>query len=265
MSDLGGRLRTARESAGLSLEQVAERTKIKRSTLQAIERGNFTRLPGGLFTRGFLRAYAHEVGLDAESVVRDYLAEVEPPPSVVDQTVPAPADENLVRSAVVESPPRRKRLRLALWPLAIIIAAIAAAIVLAVVRSHRATSERGAVATTGRAEPGAGPVVGRLENGPAEQAATPPPAAGTLRLELHAVRLVWIAATADGKSVIYRLLQPGERARVDARDAIKLRVGDADAVEYWINGVPGQPLGAASEVRDVEITPQNYRTFEQRR
>ncbi|HXH07271.1 MAG TPA: helix-turn-helix transcriptional regulator, partial [Vicinamibacterales bacterium] len=75
MTPLSQRLRQAREQAGLSLADLSARTKIRVSHLDAIERGAFDRLPGGIFTRGYLRAYAREVGLDPEAVVRDYLAE----------------------------------------------------------------------------------------------------------------------------------------------------------------------------------------------
>ena len=76
--DLGTELRKGRERRGMSLAVLAATTKIGIATLQAMERGDFARLPGGVFTRGFLRAYAREVGLDPEEVVRQYLAEFEP-------------------------------------------------------------------------------------------------------------------------------------------------------------------------------------------
>jgi cytoskeleton protein RodZ len=79
--DLGTELRQARERRGMSLAALAGSTKIGVANLQAMERGDFGRLPGGVFTRGFLRAYAHEVGLDPQETVHRYLAEFEPPPA----------------------------------------------------------------------------------------------------------------------------------------------------------------------------------------
>jgi cytoskeleton protein RodZ len=83
---VGNRLFHARQQAGLSLEEVAARTKITEFILEAIEHEQFGRLPGGCCRRGFLRAYAREVRLDAESIVRQYVAEFEP-----DTIPPAPA------------------------------------------------------------------------------------------------------------------------------------------------------------------------------
>ena len=78
MGDIGRQLRQARQEAGLSLDQISARTKIKKSLLDAIEREDFEQLPPGFFRRGFLRAYAREVCLDAEAIVQEYVAEFEP-------------------------------------------------------------------------------------------------------------------------------------------------------------------------------------------
>src|ERR1700704_2375149 len=78
--DIGGDLRRARTARHLSLAEIADRTKINGSLLRAIEDNRFDRVPGGLFTRGYLRAYAREVQLDPESIVERYRSEYEPPP-----------------------------------------------------------------------------------------------------------------------------------------------------------------------------------------
>src|SRR5712671_6425587 len=75
--DIGTGLRQAREARGITLAQLVISTKISPQNLRAIERNAFDLLPGGLFTRGFLRAYAREVGLDPEEIVRQYISEQE--------------------------------------------------------------------------------------------------------------------------------------------------------------------------------------------
>lgn len=62
----GARLRQAREQAGLTLHDVAKQTKIQRWILTAIEEGDLSRVPGGIFIRGYVTAYARAVGLDDE-------------------------------------------------------------------------------------------------------------------------------------------------------------------------------------------------------
>ena len=63
MATLGADLQHARELAGLSLDDLSARTKIRRHMLESIERNEFSSIPGGLLARGYLRAYAGEVGL----------------------------------------------------------------------------------------------------------------------------------------------------------------------------------------------------------
>ena len=60
----GARLRDARERRGMSLRQIANTTKIAVSVLEALERNDISKLPGGIFCRAFVRSYASEVGLD---------------------------------------------------------------------------------------------------------------------------------------------------------------------------------------------------------
>jgi hypothetical protein len=82
-----------------------------------------------------------------------------------------------------------------------------------------------------------------------------------LVLELSPTATVWVEARADGRRVLYTLVRAGQRPAVQARDEIHLRLGDAAAVEYSLNGKPGRPFGRPGEVRTVRITRENYATF----
>lgn len=74
-SDFGSRMRHAREQRGVSLRTIADATKISVGVLEALERNEISRLPGGIFSRAFVRSYAAEVGLDPEQTVRDFLSQ----------------------------------------------------------------------------------------------------------------------------------------------------------------------------------------------
>ena len=74
MGEFGDKFRKARESKELSLDDVSSVTKINARMLQAIEEEHFDRLPGGVFNKGFIRAYAKHLGLNPEDAVSDYLA-----------------------------------------------------------------------------------------------------------------------------------------------------------------------------------------------
>jgi cytoskeleton protein RodZ len=69
---VGEFLRRERELRYISLDDVAERTKISRRYLEAIEEGQYDRLPGETFVRGFIRSYAQSVGLDPEDTLLMY-------------------------------------------------------------------------------------------------------------------------------------------------------------------------------------------------
>src|SRR4051812_20212675 len=73
--DFGSKLRAARERRGVSLRQIANATKISIGLLEALERNDYGKLPGGIFSRSFVRAYAAEVGLDPDRTVEEFLAQ----------------------------------------------------------------------------------------------------------------------------------------------------------------------------------------------
>src|SRR5215510_7632891 len=75
MATLGADRQQARGRAGLSLDDLSARTKIRRHMLESIERNDFASIPGGLLARGYLRAYASEVGLPAEAIAARYQTE----------------------------------------------------------------------------------------------------------------------------------------------------------------------------------------------
>jgi cytoskeletal protein RodZ len=71
-----------RESRGVSLQQVAGVTRISMRYLQAIERAEFKKLPGGVYDVSYIRQYAGEIGLDPSVLLDFYRAQMpreEPP------------------------------------------------------------------------------------------------------------------------------------------------------------------------------------------
>jgi cytoskeletal protein RodZ len=79
MPTLGEELRHKREQRGISLAEIAEATRIGTRFLKAIETNNFSILPGGIFTRSFIRAYAKHVGMNEDEAIGLYLQQVAEP------------------------------------------------------------------------------------------------------------------------------------------------------------------------------------------
>ena len=73
MPSFGEKLKLEREKRKITLDQISTSTKIGTRMLQALEEDKFTQLPGGIFNKGFVRAYARVVGLDEDQAVADYL------------------------------------------------------------------------------------------------------------------------------------------------------------------------------------------------
>ena len=74
VGSFGEQLRQAREAKHITLQEIAATTKISCRALQALEDEHFNQLPGGIFNKGFVRAYARYVGLDEEKMLAAYLA-----------------------------------------------------------------------------------------------------------------------------------------------------------------------------------------------
>ncbi|HEY3289787.1 MAG TPA: helix-turn-helix transcriptional regulator, partial [Anaerolineae bacterium] len=90
MSDLAQRLREARDRMGISMEDAERATKIRRRYIEAIEAGDFGRLPDGPPARGFIKNYARYLGLDADQSLNDFETEVGVPITQLSEVIPPP-------------------------------------------------------------------------------------------------------------------------------------------------------------------------------
>lgn len=247
MANLGRRLRDAREHEGLRLEEISSRTKISVAALRALEAEQFERLPGDFYIRSFLKTYAREVHLPPDEVVKEFDESRQPPqPVVVDAgTVDAIQEPQTSRTVLLRVPRPSN-----LWAVAGF-TILVLAVVAIVWRQTRSSGpvEAGAVATSGVAAPLPAASTGRT------------PAPEKLTIDIRPTAPIWVAAMADGQSAIYRLLKPGEHVVLEARSEFSFRIGNAGAFVYTINGVPGKPLGGPDEVREFDITRDNYLTF----
>jgi Domain of unknown function (DUF4115) len=79
-----------------------------------------------------------------------------------------------------------------------------------------------------------------------------------LTVVLSAERQCWVRATIDGTQVLERLLEPYQELRLQAREGVMLRIGDAGAVSATINGKPAARFGRAGQVITRQITLKNY-------
>ena len=221
--------------------------------VQQIEAGRFDELPQGIFTRGYLRAFAREVGLDPEEIVGEYRREFERS---------SPGDESLkLRKSYADTDARTSGAALMLT------IALAAIAYFAFMRPAATPPETNTAVETAAidvvdASPAIEHAVAPAQTG--QPAVTSPAGAKDvegLRLELRPKADCWVSATVDGRLVIYRLMHGGEQETIDAVQEILLRVGDAGALAYAVNGGTGRSLGAPGEAVTVRITTDNAATW----
>jgi len=113
MGSFGDRLKKEREQRGVSLDDISLHTKIGTRLLRALEEEKFDQLPGGIFNKGFVRAYARHLGLDEEQAVADYLsaAGVGPPKPEVTEAFPVPVPQERSAPAGHAAKPRIQLVR----------------------------------------------------------------------------------------------------------------------------------------------------------
>src|SRR5262245_36799963 len=102
---IGAMLREARDRAGLSLRQIADTTKLSVHVLTALEQNRIAQLPGGIYRRSIVRAFAREVGLDPEKTLRQFLEQYpdDVPAAVYARPDTAPVRSRRVFRAVVST------------------------------------------------------------------------------------------------------------------------------------------------------------------
>ena len=72
MESIGEFFRQVRETKGLTVDEVASKTRIRTDFVKALEEGNFAKLPDQVFARGFVRSYARSLGLDEDDAIHRF-------------------------------------------------------------------------------------------------------------------------------------------------------------------------------------------------
>ena len=253
LTDVGSRLRAARQAKQLSLREIADTTKISVSVLEALEENDVAWLPGGIYSRAFVRSYAAEVGLDPEQTMRDFMSRV-PSEGITERTE---HDNWPHEHDVYQNQQRVARTVLTLVLVGVPMAALLFFFGMRGVPTGTGTSAEPATAV----EPAAPPP--RLDPPGRADPPTPiePVPQAPLTIVLSPRGDCWVSLRLDGASVLSRVMHAGERESYEADDEIVLNIGDAGAFAFVINQQAGRSLGASGEVVTVRITLQNYRSY----
>jgi cytoskeleton protein RodZ len=254
MDQLGEELKRAREAAGLSLRDMETRTKISVTALEALERNDFSRLPGGIFGRSFVRAYALEVGVDPDATVSRFI-------TLLEESEREAAERRAARRPEITQDDRQflERQKRALLLLQIVAAVVVVGVIALVTWRVQVMLAEPEVAVETPA-----PAQAILPPAPADPIPTPPPAAASaavMVLELDLAGDCWIEVTVDGAKPVARLFRAGEQQRIEVSREVLLDVGNAGALRLAIDGRQARPLGGDGARVRTRITRDNVATF----
>lgn len=290
MPSFGEKLKQEREKRKITLEQISSSTKIGTRMLQALEEDKFNQLPGGIFNKGFVRAYSRAVGLDEDQTVAEYL-QASGDAAPVSTEIAAREDgarqneENISRlEAISDDHPRQ--LPWGLFAAALLLVALA----LSLWSSHRqrehakqplhptpSTAETPLSATPSSGEAsakvsvkgsdrGSNPVSN--QNSASSLSTTSPPAGestsaavptgtpGEFTVVIRAREESWTSITADGKPVPSPVLAAGSKLSIQGQKEIVVKVGNARGVNFRFNGKKVETGGASGEVKTVTFGPK---------
>lgn len=287
MEPFGECLKKAREKKGFSLEQVASKTRIPESRLDALESEDFANLPAKVFAKGFVRSYAKILGLDEEETLQQFL---EASDSFYEQVQPDSPHVQVKLEAV--------RQPIFSWKL---IGIVIAVIAIGAFWSWLPQQQEVPIALP---EPeGSSPIepmqelvppsssseesvlpVAPIDSVPAQPSSPVPavpqpkptglPAVKTVRpisplpsmekttddgshiLEIEATQLTWVVVQSDQQPPSEFLLQPGQRITWKADEQFLLTLGNAAGVVIRLNGELQGPFGKSGQVvREIRLRP----------
>ena len=244
----GDALRAERLRRGLRLEDVSTKTKIGLHLLQAIEDNRFDLLPGGLFTRSFLRQYANALSINEESILASFDRQF----NEVSLPLPPPLPKS--------GRPTMRLLPTCGW-FAITVVLGGAAYGLwqnaraglqdpnasAQHHAHQTPSDDVSAIVSSRQQP-------RQEPPPIEQPTPVPVPASAVHVVFTASEPVWLSVQSDGHEVFTGTIEGNQSKNLDASAKMVALIGNAAGLNISLNGKAIGPTGKHGEVRVLEMT-----------
>jgi len=247
--NFGERLKRERELREVSLEEITTATRIGLPFLEALENEDWSKLPGGVFNRGFVRTIARYLGLDEEAFLAEYdvafKEQIPPRPEPPEDRIP--------------SPPRWVPIALGVALLVLLAALVIGGIYglryLAARRTRKAAMAPTATALPYSESQISGSSTSAPSSAPGAQSLYAPP----LDLLVSPGAPTHLRIVADGNLLFDTIIHPGENRHFAASDEFEVTVDDSSAVLLELNGQAMPPLGLPGSSGTIRLSRQDLR------
>jgi len=263
---LGSAIAQARESAGLSIEDLAARTSIRTALLREFELDHFQKSGGETYARGHVRNIANAVGVDPSFFLSIYETE--------QITAKRAMHELLVENSVMAPPNQKSRISLkalsTVSAIAVVLAVgsqivytnlklaksasnLAASVITPVASPSPSSPSADSPATSAPAATETQLAISRTNQPPESASQIIAPAASGVNIQVTAARgSSWLSVTSKaGVPIFSGNLAQGASNTFSDPDGVNIRFGNAGALDLVVNGVPVAAPGAMGEVVDV--------------
>jgi len=276
---IGDTLREAREKQNLSIKDIESGTSIRALYLESIEKGEYDKLPGEVYTKGFIRNYANFLHLDADKLVHQYMEENNPEGLKAKQEEKEQelreedarkgfsyAKEHPEAARAAKEPPKKRpvhlqedksgysdfheRVQASHNRQNILIAAVVLIVVLAGAYfmfsdDDSSASTKPSKQVTTQAKKSAGETAK-----PADEEKQYDDVEVTAKF----TNRCWISVKADGKQIYEGTVEKGKTMQWKADDTVEIRAGNAGAVSFTVNGQDMGKAGEEGQVADKTFT-----------
>jgi cytoskeleton protein RodZ len=282
VESFGARLKREREQRKMTLDDISVSTKIGTRFLIALEEERFDELPGGIFNKGFVRAYARHLGIDENQAIADFVAASAP---VVPEI--APEDPPVLAAMAVRVPESKRKSRgdggIPWEIIAVGLLVVAFGFAVWGFYSREKPAPKGAAPVPVPSKNSSvSPQKPESESVPASapptapaQSATPSPSAsapasppiaaapeansGVFQVLIHTREDSWVSITADGKPIMQDTLTGSAEKSVEARNQIVVKAGNLGALDISFNGKKLAPQGHENQVKTLTFGPDGLR------
>lgn len=261
---LGEKLRQEREKRNLTISDIETGTSIRALYIDCLEKGDYAKLPGEVYVKGFIRNYANFLKMDADALVRQYTEENHPEQIQAGEAAPDNNETNRnygsapfstgddFRKRVEESNRKQNMVLLVVVCLVVVAGAF-------FMMSSNDEPGKGS-------KPSVQQSVQNSSHKPAQKPQTPVPAqsanaaaqtqvpANEVELAVNFVDRCWIQVIADGTTLYEGVIEAGKTASWKGKEKIEFTAGNAGAVEVTVNGTSLGKPGEEGQVAEKTYT-----------